>query len=551
MTEGKDPARRERRPRAPRLPGRRRFRRSVRVGLVAAAVALLTTACAPSAPPGPPAPVHVPERAAPRAPAVDVFALEGILSPPAVEVDPGDPILGSALAEHPEIAEELHYWILRWQTWGEDQFRRYLERMGRYAPVVDAALEERELPPSLRYLPIVESGYNPRAVSPVGAAGMWQFMPPTARFLGLRVTPLVDERRDPWRATEVALDYLADLHGKFGGSWYLALAAYNGGPGRTERILRRHAPGVEPSDSLFWALREHFPSETRAFVPKLLAAAEVARRPARYGFDVTEEAPLEITGVEVPDATSVDVLARAAGMETDALAALNAHLRRGYTEPHRPTTVRLPVERVERFRDAYAEIPPEERVSFVEHRLGRGETLSHLADRYLVPVREIAAANPDVDPRRLQIGEWIVVPVSPSGRERSGVRTAGARRSGGAGTAASRRSAAARHTVRDDGVVHTVRSGESLWTIARRHGVGVEQLRRWNGLGDDELLQPGDELRVSGGGVVEYRVRTGDTISEIADRHGVATEELLRVNGLSPRSVIRPGDRVRIPGSGG
>jgi len=470
------------------------------------------------------------------------------MQPPDVVVSPGDPVLGSSVAERDDVQREVHYWILRWQTWGEGQFRRYLDRMGRYASIVEAALEERGMPSSLRYLPIIESGYNPRAVSPVGAVGLWQFMRPTARFLGLEVDALIDERRDPWLATGVALDYLKELHGSFGGSWYLALAAYNVGPGRTERILRRHAPGAEPSDSLYWALREHFPGETRDFVPKLLAAAEVARRPAHYGFGVESDPPLRVTGVEVPDATSVDVLARAAGVETEVIEELNPHLLRGYTAPSRPTTIHVPSERVETFRREYARIPADERVSFVEHKLRRGQTLSHVADRYRVPLREIRAANPGLDPRRLQIGEWIVVPRAPSATDGRGVRARRAER--GSAPAGGTDRAVGGHRTDGDAVIHTVRSGESLWVVARRHGVGVAELRRWNGLTEDPVLHPGDELRVYGGRVVVYRVRPGDTISEIADRHGVPTSTLLRVNGLSRRSVIRPGETVRIPAPG-
>lgn len=512
---------------------------------------LAVSACGTAPPPRAPGPLAVSGDVAPSAPPVDAVFTEGILRPPAVVVDPGDPILGSTLAEHPEVLKEVHYWILRWQTWGEGYFHGYLERMGRYAGIVEAAVEERELPPSLRYLPLIESGYNPRASSPMGAVGMWQFMRGTALFLGLEVSPVVDERRDPWAATAVALDYLAELHRKFNGSWYLAVAAYNGGPGRTERTLRRHAPGVEPSDSLFWALREHFPAETRDFVPKLLAAAEVGRRPGHYGFHVEEDAPEEVVGVEVPDATSVDVLARAAGVEAKRMEALNPHLLRGYTTPGKATTVRVPADRADAFQREYGRIPPEERVSFVEHKLRRGETLSHVADQYRVSLRELRAANGGLNPRRLQIGQWIVVPRAPSAADGSEVRAirggeGQATASDGGGEA----SLPDEHRVVGEAVVHTVRSGESLWTIARRHGVGVAGLRRWNDLEEDEPLHPGDELRVYGGWVVVYQIRPGDTISEIADRHGVPTADLLRVNGLSRRSVIRPGETVRIPRPG-
>ena len=532
---------------------------------------------------------------------------DGALAPPPVtEEELADPILGSPLATHPEVRRRVNYWILRWQTWGQGYFNRYLERMGRYAVHVDAAIEERDLPLSLRYLPIVESGYNPAAVSRVGAAGMWQFMSATARFLDMDVSPLVDERRDPWRSTEVALDYLTELRDRFDGSWFLALAAYNGGWGRVQRVIERHGEGAAHSDSLFWALRDRFPRETRDFVPKLLAAARLARQPATYGFEPFRDVrPLDVEEVRVPDATSLDVVAEAAGVSLEEVERLNPHILRGYTPPDRETALRVPAGSGKRFAERYAAVPASERVSFVEHKVRRGETLTHLTVRYGVGMDELRAANPGLDPRRLQIGQWVVVPRSPTSAVSDAVRTVAAAEAAGSGDGRQERGATARSTAagtsaggtvhrvrageslwviaRRNGVgvddlrgwnglgrgatlhpgdelrirgrsastVHQVRSGESLWVIARRHGVGVDALRRWNGLARNATLYPGDGRRIRGSSTAVYRVRAGDTLSDIARRHGVGTERLLRVNDLSRSSVIRPGDEVRIPAVGG
>jgi len=517
-----------------------------RVGTLAAL--LLAAGCSLAGPPPAPAPVRTPsfEGAAPDVD--DLDAAPSFSPPPPSAEEREDLILGSALVRDPEVRRRVNYWILRWQTWGEGYFTRYLERMERYGDLVDAELVDRGLPRSLRYLPVIESGYNPVAESRAGAVGMWQFMSGTARFLGLDVTPLIDERRDPWRSTDVALDYLSELGDRFDGSWFLALAAYNSGWGRVQRILDRYGHGARPSDSLFWSLRGHFPQETRDFVPKLLAAARLARDPEAYGFEPGDSVPpAQVEQVRVPDATSLDVVASAAGVDEDEIERLNPQLLRGYTPPDRETALRVPTGTAERFRVAYARIPTDQRVSFVEHKIRSGQTLSWVAAHYHVGMAELRAANPRIQPRRLQIGQWVVVPRSPTATSGSEVRRIAAADVGRRGPNAGDPVARLADRIQGNAIVHRVGSGESLWLIARRYDVHVTDLRRWNDLGADAVIHPGDELRVSDGSEAVYRVRAGDTLSDIALRHGVPTKALLQANDLGWNAVIRPGDEVRIP----
>ena len=217
-----------------------------------------------------------------------------------------DLILDSPWARTDEMEVRVQEWIESFQGREASLFRTTLARMGRYQAMVADHLRSEGLPASLAFLPIVESWYNPRAVSWVGAAGLWQFMPPTARGMGMKVDRIVDERRDPYRSTPLALAYLSDLHEQFD-SWFLALAAYNGGPGRMDRILRRYGQGEVTHDGLFMEVLEQLPRETRNFVPRFLAAATIGRDPAAYGFgDIIPEPPLRFDEVEVPDATSFD-----------------------------------------------------------------------------------------------------------------------------------------------------------------------------------------------------------------------------------------------------
>lgn len=335
------------------------------------------------------------------------------LVPPAGEMI-RDEILASPMLRDPDFLAEVDWWVDYWQNRASAWFPDYLERMARYVTSVDSVLAEERLPASLRYLPVVESGYNPRAVSRARAVGMWQFMAATARGFGMEVTPLLDERRDPFKSTVIALRFLADLHEEHG-SWFFALAAYNSGPNRVRRILRQQAALVPRSDSLFWALRRYFPRETREFVPKFFGAVLVAGSPGRYGYEALESLPLTFDEVRVPDATTLDVVARAAEAPESEIVELNPEFVRGVTPPGREVTLRVPSGRAGVFSANYARIPESERVTFVEHVVVSGETLSHIAVRYGVPISELQAANPSVRPRLLQIGTRLTVPIAPSG----------------------------------------------------------------------------------------------------------------------------------------
>lgn len=241
-------------------------------------------------------------------------------------------------------ASEVDEWTLRLATspGHREETRRALGRMRRVEPVIRAALARERLPRDLLYLALVESSFLPAATSRVGAAGVWQFMPATARGYGLEVGPWVDERRDPVRASYAAARHLRDLHDRFGG-WHLAVAAYNCGAGCVERALRLHG-GDSAGELRYWRIRPNLPGETRDYVPRLLAAARIARDPAAFGFgEVAGDAPLAYREVMAPGGTPLERVARWAGTRTTTIAALNPHLVRGATPPGRRWPVRVPV----------------------------------------------------------------------------------------------------------------------------------------------------------------------------------------------------------------
>jgi membrane-bound lytic murein transglycosylase D len=385
----------------------------------------------------------------------------------------------TAFANHTRVQYYVDFFL------GEarDRFAIWLTRLPRYEGMIRERLRRAGVPEDLVYLALIESGYSNTAVSRARATGMWQFMASTGRRYGLSQDAWLDERRDPFRATEAAARHLADLNEQFG-SWYLAAAAYNAGPGRVERGLRQLPNGDDPSDATFFELsssRRLLRPETRDYVPKLIAAALIAKNPTRYGFDVVETLPpLTFDEVRISDATGLDVLARLADTTTRALAELNPQFIRGVTPPKREVMVRVPSGKGPEVSRRWAELPAAERVSFVEHRVRRGETLSGIAQRYRIPMSLLQAANPRVRPTRLQVGQRLTIPLSAAAQR----------------DARGRRAPAAAAPVAGGATFHTVRAGDSLWVISRRYGVPVADLRSWNGLSDD-MLRIGRRLRVA------------------------------------------------------
>ena len=248
-----------------------------------------------------------------------------------------------------EVNGRVEKWMKRFLTDQRPAFQLFLGREGIYEDLIQDKLKGRGMPGDLMYLAMIESGFSPKATSRVSAAGVWQFMGPTALQYGLRVDEWVDERRDPVKATDAALDYLEFLHGRYG-SWYLAAAAYNAGPARVDRALKLHAIGVQAprlkgrigDEDIYWEISDHLPRETREYVPKILAATALARQAERYGFKVKPGIPYVYDRVWVPGATSLSKVAKSLGMETRTMRELNPHLVMGWTPPGGSYGLRVP-----------------------------------------------------------------------------------------------------------------------------------------------------------------------------------------------------------------
>jgi membrane-bound lytic murein transglycosylase D len=239
------------------------------------------------------------------------------------------------------VNAEVERWIERFLGPERPAFEEYLVREGLYGGLIRDRLRERGMPEELLYLAMIESGFVTSATSRVSASGVWQFMGATARAFGLRVDYWVDERRDPVRATDAALDYLEDLHEMFG-SWYLAAAAYNAGPAVVFRALGREEAEGASHEDLYWKISRHLPTETRNYVPKMLAATLIAEQPEHFGFEVEKSLPYLFDQVLVPGGTSLTRVARALGVHPALIRELNPHLLRGTTPPGGGHLVRVP-----------------------------------------------------------------------------------------------------------------------------------------------------------------------------------------------------------------
>ena len=446
----------------------------------------------------------------------------------------------------------VQYYLDFFQGRGRQRMEIWLSRMPRYEAMIRERLQRESLPGDLVYLALIESGFSNTATSRAKAVGMWQFMKATGKGYGLRIDSWLDERRDPLRATDAAARHLRDLNRRFK-SLYLAAAAYNAGSGKVSRGLGR-LPDEESdptnSDATFFLLYDTklLRRETKDYVPKLIAAALIAKQPERYGFRVEKAEPLAYDSIIVPDMTGLDVLARLADTTVAAIRELNPQYLRLATPPGTRSVVRLPVGHGPMTVAAYAELPPRQRVTFVEHFVARGETLGGIALRYRVSQSMLMAANPKVRSRSLRINQRIVVPIG-----------------GAPSTKVARRMAeptVAAGTTRR--TFHQVRRGETISEIADEYGVTQREVLAWNGLDSRGRIRAGQRIRVSSPEVrmapeVEqgttpravvktHIVRRGDTLKGLARRYGVSIQALREANGLAERGTLRTGIALKIPG---
>jgi membrane-bound lytic murein transglycosylase D len=453
-------------------------------------------------------------------------------------------------AQHYAVEREIEWYRSR-----PDFLDRTFRRGARYLYHIVNEIERRDMPLELALLPVVESAFNPVAYSRSRASGLWQFIPSTGKHYGLDQNWWIDERRDVLLATDAALTYLQYLHDYFDGDWYLAIAAYNGGEGTVSRAMKRNAGAGRPTDFFSLDLK----AETRDYVPKLLAISRIVADPAAYGLQFEPIPNQPYFGVVDPGKqVHLGEAADLAGISRDDMFALNPAFNRMTTPPNGPHRLLLPVARVEPFRAALISEEGAQRVAATavapppdtHHRVRRGENLTSIARRYGVPVETLRQAN-NLRGSTIHPGDMLVVPGVPStAAEPAAATTLAEARPGITAQLPERQPAAASAKPR----VYTVKRGDTLWGVARKHGITVPALASANGLSASSQLTAGARLEIPGAGGkapppgestrMSYKVRNGDTLSEIAEKFKVSVRQLMTWNGLQSSSTLYVGQRI-------
>ena len=483
--------------------------------------------------------------------AIETISVTASRRPPPIEITPaptGPADLLDVLRAEFALSYEQNRRIEVQRDWyvrHPDYLNRVFTRSQRYMPHIRAELERRGLPVELALLPIVESAYDPFAYSHGRAAGLWQMIPGTARRFGIKQNWWYDGRRDIVDSTRAALDYLDYLHGLNDGDWLNAIASYNSGEGNVLRAVRRNKNAGRPTD--FWNLS--VPKETSAYVPKLLALVDIVKDPAKYNLSlpvVPDEVQFAVSDIE--SQLDLALAAELAGVDVDTVYAYNPGYNRWSTDPAGPHSLLMPIDVSADFEKALAAVPASERVRWKRHKIGNGETISEIAEQYHTTPASIRTAN-NLRGNTIRAGHHLMIPVSTrplaaysqsadarlertQNRKRSGNKFEHIVKSGESFWTISRRykvttrqlsawngmapgdtltigkklvvwshadlgprtspTSSLGNTTRK--LSYTVRNGDSLYLIAKKFRISINELARWNNIDKDKILRPGQRL---------------------------------------------------------
>ena len=403
------------------------------------------------------------------------------------------PDIDLPLADIPlTLNSKVEYFLYYFQTRGKPSFSRWLSRSSRYIPMMKEVLKRQGMPEDLVYVAMIESGFHLQARSWANAVGPWQFISDTGRRYDLRIDQWVDERKDPVKATTAAALYLKDLYGMFNGNWYLAAAGYNAGENKILRAMNMY------NTNDFWELTRgsYLKRETKEYVPKLLAAAIIAKEPARYGFsDIAYLPPIEFDTVNIPSRTDLELVAKLSGTTYEAIRELNPDLRHWCTPPNYPGyELKIPKGAKQKFEIEFSKIPNgqrfTEKILYTRYRAHKRDSLKSLALRFGVSAESLASLN-GVSAKSRIAGRTLLVPARQTvdfSREGRAAPVAATTKTTTA-KAATPKSSYAKY--------HIVKKGDTLESIARRFNVSAKLLSNWNNLKGKFALKPGRRIIVA------------------------------------------------------
>lgn len=420
------------------------------------------------------------------------------------------------------------------------------ERAEPYLFHITEEIDARNLPMEVALLPIVESAYQPLAYSHGRAAGLWQFIPSTGQHFGLDQNWWYDGRRDVLASTEAALTYLNYLHEFFDGDWLLAFAAYNAGQGTVSRAVARNEAAGRPTD--YWSLS--LPRETMQYVPRLLAVRDIVRDPDKYEVALMpiDNAPV-ITAVELEHQFDLALAAELAGIDMETLYQLNPGYNRWASAPDGPHRLLLPLSHAEQFNEQAANLPPQQWMRWQRHRVSQGETLGEIAQRYRISVSALQEAN-NINGHLIRAGSDLLVPLSsrPTGTTQIAGASQGAKRlshlvqPGESLWVISRRYGVSVDQLANWNAINadnTLRVGEQLTVWSAVSGTSDSTGGALALLGADN--GPANRLQQ-----VDYTVRAGDSLYRIAERFRVTISDLRRWNNLGSNNLLQPGQRLQL-----
>ncbi|MDO6562518.1 LysM peptidoglycan-binding domain-containing protein [Amphritea sp. 1_MG-2023] len=432
-----------------------------------------------------------------------------------------------------------------WYKKHPEYMQRVTTRAGRYYYYILHEVLKRKMPAEIALLPIVESAYDPFAYSHGRAAGPWQFIPSTAKHFGLKSTWWYDGRRDIIASTDAALDYLQQLHRRFD-DWELALAAYNCGGGTVSKAIRRNKNKGLATD--FWSL--NLPKETRAYVPKLLAISRLIRDAQQAQLTIAPLANRPVfEQVELDSQIDLAQAAELSSISTQELYQLNPGFNRWATDPDGPHRLLIPSASAEQFRHQLAALPAEQRVNWSRHKIRSGDTISTIAAKYQTTSAVIRHAN-KLTNNTIRAGHYLLI---PSAKHESSEYS----------LSQSQRFNRKQNQLASSNRTKTsyrVKSGDSFWSIARRHNISVAELTAWNQMAPNDPLRAGHTLIIWKTNTqavlsrsdkqmirrIGYSVRHGDSLSVIANRFSVSISDIKRWNKLEQSRYLRPGQGLTL-----
>ena len=464
----------------------------------------------------------------------------------------------------PEISPDLDLWQLTvanyglgnvtntridphysWYNTHKEYMHRVTTRASRYYYFMLHSALAKSLPAEIALLPIIESGFDPFAYSSGRASGAWQFIPSTGRGFGLKQNWWYDGRRDIVASTEAAHAYLLQLHKMFDGDWLLAIASYNGGQGTVLRAIKRNKKAGKPTD--FWSL--DLPKETMNYVPKLLAMARIISEQA--GTDALNSIANEVYFNSVDVGSQIDLAqaAEMANITTDEMYRLNPAFNQWATDPQGPHHLLIPITHLDTFKSSLLDLPSSKRVSWERYKIVSGDSLLKLANRYHVSVELLRTIN-NIDGTMIRAGKTLMIPIASKDAAAytlSAAQRVIARQNQINQTQASKR------------IEYKVKSGDSLWKIAKKYKISVKQIASWNKLGSKSVLQIGDKLNiwprsssnklpVAQRKIVKkltYKVRSGDNLSVIAQRFSVTVKDIQKWN-KALKKYLQPGQQLSL-----